>query len=77
MLPRDVASGMALRADLLPVALRRLGFRIIPGVGHEYGPPTPAMLIPLRRRRELAAPPPMPTQRMMTGPFAALAALRR
>ncbi len=77
MLPRDVASRMALRADLLPVALRRLGFRIIPGVGHEYGPPTPAMLIPLRRRREVATPPPVPTQRMMTGPFAALAALRR
>jgi hypothetical protein len=40
-----------------------------------YGPPAPATLSPLsRRRRESAVPAPAPVRE---GPFAALAALRR
>jgi len=42
----------------------------------QQGPPAPAMLTPLRRRRPIAAAPPVPV-RAASGPFAALAALRR
>jgi len=77
-LPPGLASRLSIKPDLLPVALRTLGFRILPGVGlspSEYGPPAPAMLLPLRRRRGLA-PPASPAVRAH-GPFAALAALRQ
>jgi len=64
---------------LLPIILRRLGFRIVPGGGlapEMYGPPAPAMLVPIRRRR---TPPAAPVPRVVDqrGPFAALAALKR
>ncbi|HET8995348.1 MAG TPA: helicase-related protein [Acetobacteraceae bacterium] len=76
-LPPGLASRLSIKAELLPVVLRRLGFRIVPGGGlgaATYGPPAPAMLVPLRRRR----PPPVPAPKPRAhGPFAALAALQR
>ena len=42
---------------LLPIILRHLGFRIVPGGGlapEMFGPPAPAMLAPIRRRRPVA-----------------------
>jgi ATP-dependent RNA helicase SUPV3L1/SUV3 len=75
--PAGLASRLSIKPDLLPVALRALGFRVVPGVGMgpgEYGPPAPAMLVPLRRRR--AFPPAVP-ERAGHGPFAALAVLKR
>jgi ATP-dependent RNA helicase SUPV3L1/SUV3 len=76
-MPARLASRLSLRADMLPVVLRRLGFRIVPAgvlAADEFGPPAPAMLLPLRRRRAIVAePPPARTH----GPFAALAALKR
>ena len=74
-----LASRLSIRTELLPVVLRRLGFRIAPGVGlgpGEYGPPAPAMLVPLRRRRPTVAVAPRP-EPVFHGPFAALAALKR
>jgi ATP-dependent RNA helicase SUPV3L1/SUV3 len=75
--PADLAQRLAVKADLLPAVLRALGFRINPAIAlgeHEYGPPAPATLSPVRKRRaEPAAPRPVPRE----GPFAALAALRR
>jgi ATP-dependent RNA helicase SUPV3L1/SUV3 len=76
-LPAGLASRFSLKAELLPVVLRRLGFRIVPAGGlapNEYGPPAPAMILPLRRRRQAVAA--APTTRPH-GPFAALAALKR
>ncbi len=79
ILAPTLASRFSVKADLLPVILRRIGFRIVPGGGlgpDMFGPPAPAMLLPLRRKRPSAAParaaPPVPQ-----GPFAALAALKR
>jgi ATP-dependent RNA helicase SUPV3L1/SUV3 len=75
-LPAWLGSRLSIKAELLPVVVRRLGFRIVPGVGlgaDEHGPPAPAMLVPLRRRRApVAAAPP----RRAHGPFAALAVLK-
>jgi ATP-dependent RNA helicase SUPV3L1/SUV3 len=76
-LPAALASRFSLKAEVLPVVLRRLGFRIVPADGlaaGEYGPPAPAMVLPLRRRRPvvIAAP-----EGRSHGPFAALAALKR
>jgi ATP-dependent RNA helicase SUPV3L1/SUV3 len=76
-LPAALASRFSRKADMLPVVLRRLGFRILPAGGlaaGEYGPPAPAMVLPLRRRRPVvvAAGP-----SRSHGPFAALAALKR
>jgi len=56
-LPAGLASRLAIKPDLLPAVLRPLGFRVVPGAGlaaDHHGPPTPAMLLPLRRRRVLA-----------------------
>ena len=78
-LPDGLASRFSLKAELLPVVLRRLGFRIVPGGGlspEQFGPPAPAMLIPLRRRRSQPDPRPA-SQPRSDSPFAALAALRR
>jgi ATP-dependent RNA helicase SUPV3L1/SUV3 len=76
-LPAELASRFSLKADLLPVVLRRLGFRILPAgvvTASEFGPPAPAMVLPLRRRR----PPTVEAPALRThGPFAALAALKR
>ena len=79
VLPRDLGSRLSVRAELLPIILHQLGFRIVPcgGLAPEmFGPPAPAMLLPVRRRRPapVAAPPRAVEAR---GPFAALAALRR
>jgi ATP-dependent RNA helicase SUPV3L1/SUV3 len=82
VLPRELASRISVKAELLPIVLRQLGFRIVPGGGlapEMFGPPAPAMLVPMRRRR---APPPAPRvpasgASEARGPFAALAALKR
>jgi ATP-dependent RNA helicase SUPV3L1/SUV3 len=76
-MPSGLASRFSIVADLLPVVLRRLGFRVLPaGVASadEFGPPAPAMLLPLRRRKA-GADPVAPVQ--AHHPFAALAALKR
>jgi ATP-dependent RNA helicase SUPV3L1/SUV3 len=76
-LPDGLASRLSLKAGLLPVVLRRLGFRIVPAGGlaaEEFGPPAPAMIQPLRRRRPVVETAPAIRPH---GPFAALAALRR
>jgi ATP-dependent RNA helicase SUPV3L1/SUV3 len=75
-MPWGLASRFSVKADLLPVVLRRLGFRVLPaGVASadEFGPPAPAMLLPLRRRRT-GPDPAVPIQ--AHHPFAALAALK-
>ncbi|WP_428484322.1 helicase-related protein [Rhodopila sp.] len=77
-LPSGLASRFAVKADLLPAVLRQLGFRVLPAAGLEpdqHGPPAPAMLLPPRRRRAVVEAP-RPLVRA-SGPFAALAALRR
>jgi ATP-dependent RNA helicase SUPV3L1/SUV3 len=77
-LPSGLASRFAIKPDMLPAVLRQLGFRVLPAAAlgpDQVGPPAPAMLMPLRRRRpmvEAVAP-----LRAAGGPFAALAALRR
>lgn len=78
-LPSDMASRLSIKADLLPVVLRHLGFRIVPGAGVEagsHGPPSPPMLLPLRRRRTMPVPD-LHRRTPVQGPFAALAALKR
>jgi ATP-dependent RNA helicase SUPV3L1/SUV3 len=78
-LPSGLASRLAIKADLLPAVLRHLGFRVLPAAGlapEEQGPVAPPMLTPLRRRRP-AATPWSASPRAPSGPFAALAALRR
>ena len=74
-LPADLSSRLSIRADLLPVALRRLGFRVQPAasLAARVGPPSPAMLVPLRRRIARVSPPP---RTVPHGPFAALASLK-
>jgi ATP-dependent RNA helicase SUPV3L1/SUV3 len=76
-MPAGLASRFALKADLLPVVLRRLGFRVVPAevlAADAYGPPAPAMLLALRRRRAVASE---ATPVRTHGPFAALAVLKR
>ncbi|HEX4365836.1 MAG TPA: helicase-related protein [Rhodopila sp.] len=77
-LPSGLASRFAIKPDMLPAVLRPLGFRVLPAAAlhpDQVGPPAPAMLMPLRRRRPLTeAAPPQPAA---NGPFAALAVLRR
>jgi ATP-dependent RNA helicase SUPV3L1/SUV3 len=76
-LPAALASRFSLKADLLPVVLRRLGFRILPAGGlaaGEYGPLAPAMVLPQRRRRLVVAE---AAPGSSHGPFAALATLKR
>jgi ATP-dependent RNA helicase SUPV3L1/SUV3 len=76
-LPTGLASRFSIKAEHLPVVLRRLGFRILPAGGlapHEHGPPAPAMILPPRRRRPPAT---LVPSHPAHGPFAALAALRR
>ncbi len=76
-MPTGLASRFSLKADLTPVVLRRIGFRIVPAgvlAAEAYGPPSPAMLMPLRRRRTTAEElPTVPAH----GPFAVLATLKR
>jgi ATP-dependent RNA helicase SUPV3L1/SUV3 len=78
-LPSGLASRFAVRPDILPAVLRQIGFRVLPAAGlaaDQHGPPAPAMVMPLRRRRSLtpSAPPPATGT---GGPFAALSVLRR
>jgi ATP-dependent RNA helicase SUPV3L1/SUV3 len=79
VMPHDIGSRLSVRGELLPVVLRHLGFRILPGgvpAPDMFGPPAPSMLASIRRRR---APEPAGTPRVVEarGPFAALAALKR
>jgi len=77
-LPDGIASRMAVRAELLPAVLRQIGFRVLPAGGlaaDQHGPPAPAMLTPLKRRRPAGTPRVMHAK-AASGPFAALAALR-
>jgi ATP-dependent RNA helicase SUPV3L1/SUV3 len=77
-LPSGLASRLAIKADLLPAVLRHLGFRVLPAAGlapEQQGPVAPPMLTPLRRRPAAATRSAAP--RNPSGPFAALAALRR
>jgi ATP-dependent RNA helicase SUPV3L1/SUV3 len=58
--------------------LRHLGFRVLPAAGlapDQQGPVAPPMMTPLRRRP--VGPPRSASPRNPSGPFAALAALRR
>ena len=76
-MPAGLASRFALKAELLPVVLRRLGFRIVPAKvlsADAFGPPAPATLLPLRRRRQVVSE---TRQFQAHGPFAALAVLKR
>ena len=80
VLPKELLSRLSVRSELLPVVLRVLGFRVLPGGGlapEMFGPPAPAMLLPIRRRRPPVAVSPAPRAMEVRGPFAALAALRR
>ena len=76
--PLDLASRLAVKAEMLPAVLRQLGFGLTPASSlppEQFGPPPPAMMMtPLRRRRP-EAPAPFPAV-PREGPFAALAALR-
>ena len=78
-LPAGLASRFSVPAATLPIVLRRLGFRLMPGgslAPELYGPPTPPMLLAPRRRRAASVPAPS-RPAPARGPFAALATLRR
>jgi ATP-dependent RNA helicase SUPV3L1/SUV3 len=78
VLPTDLAGRFAVKTELMPAVLRYMGFRALPGGGLAqggFGPPTPPMLVPLRRRRP--APPNTVPAPVPHGPFAALATLKR
>ena len=75
--PDGLASRLAVSKEALPAVLRALGVRLAPASGvsaDQYGPPAPPMMLP-GRRRERPAPSPLPAQ--PSGPFAALASIRR
>jgi len=77
--PAGLASRLSVKGEMLPAVLRRLGFRLIPAApmpDGQFGPPAPAMMAPIRRRRpEQESAEAEPTTE--AGPFAALATLRR
>ena len=75
-LPSTLASQLSLKADLLPVVLRRLGFRVLPAgvTAPATGAAAPAMLLPLRRRRPVVN---QDQPAVTHGPFAGLAVLKR
>jgi ATP-dependent RNA helicase SUPV3L1/SUV3 len=78
--PDGLASRLSVRADAVPAVLRALGVRLAPGAlleADQYGPPSPPMMLPGRRRDRAAPIPPAPSPRAADGPFAALVALRR
>jgi len=79
--PDGLASRLAVRADAVPAALRALGVRLAPGAvlaADQYGPPSPPMMLPGRRKEHAAAARvPSPVPRVAEGPFAALVAFRR
>ena len=73
-IPRDLASRLSVRADVLPAVLRGLGFRLRPSVplpDGQLGPPTPPTMAPMPARRVQAEGARVDT------PFAALAGLLR
>ena len=77
-MPAGLASRFSLKADLLPVVLRRLGFRVVPAERPGGGRSTVRRRRPCCCRcgagaRSQAAAPPVHAH----GPFAALAALKR
>ena len=78
-MPAGLASRFSLKSDLLPVVLRRLGFRIVPAGGPGRGCSTVRRRLPCccrcgggGRVPRIAPPGARPH-----GPFAALAALKR
>ena len=74
--PGDIAQRLFIKPELVPAVLRLLGFRLTlapPLPEGQCGPPAPAMMAPLRRRRAETLPERAPPRE---GPFAALAALR-
>ncbi|HXQ47182.1 MAG TPA: hypothetical protein VN806_11235, partial [Caulobacteraceae bacterium] len=78
VLPTGLAGRFAVKAELVPAVLRGLGFRVLPGGSlgpGGFGPPTPPMLAPLKRRR--LPPVDVPDEPHRPGPFAALSALKR
>ena len=100
VLPPGLAGRLGVRGEWVPAVLRVLGYRVVPGAwpgdkagtgptdepahAAPYGPPAPALLMPLRRRDAprltppVAVPRPAPRAPANTdGPFAALAALIR
>ena len=77
--PADLGSRLAVRAELVPPLLRRLGWRMVPGPADPAeAAPAAATLTRLRRpaRVEPTAPP-VAEAPLGGGPFAALGALRR
>ena len=72
-LPPGLASRLSVKAEILPVALNRLGFRLLPSAslpeGH-FGPPAPVMVALRRRRTEAVG-----TAPRLDSPFAALGGL--
>ena len=77
-LPSGLGSRFGIKPDMLSAVLRPLGFRILPAATLEpdqHGPPAPPMLAPLRRRRPSVEE--RPVWQVTSGPFAALAVLRR
>jgi ATP-dependent RNA helicase SUPV3L1/SUV3 len=75
--PAGLAARLAIKSDMLPAVLRRLGFRLFPAAPLPelaLGPPAPAMLAPLRRKPAEPAADQRPARH--DGPFAALAVLR-
>jgi ATP-dependent RNA helicase SUPV3L1/SUV3 len=77
-LPSGLTSRFSVKPELLPAVLHALGFRLLPAAApgpDEFGPPAPAMLMPLRKKKAVPAeaPPPPPG----VGPFAKLAVLRQ
>jgi ATP-dependent RNA helicase SUPV3L1/SUV3 len=78
VLPSGLASRFGIKPDMLPAVLRPLGFRVLPAAAlaaDQQGPPAPALLLPLRRRRPVLPEAPA-SGKVAQGPFAALAALR-
>lgn len=60
MLPPDVASRLGVKADVLPVVLQTLGFRLIPAetlAEDAFGPPGPAMVSARREDHGRGRPP--------------------
>jgi ATP-dependent RNA helicase SUPV3L1/SUV3 len=81
LLPRGLASRLAVKGEALPMVLRSLGFRLIPAPSlsaGEYGPPAPPMLAPLSPGRAQArgAQPARPAPPRPDSPFATLANFR-
>ena len=77
VVPAGLPSRLSIKTEMLPAVLRRLGFRLIPTAPMPdgmFGPPTPAMMTPIRRRR---SEPEQVEPGEESGPFAALATLRR